>query len=57
VELDGAPHFAANVDEYETLRTDYLEKAGLKVIRFENKDVKGNIEFVLETIKRNLQPI
>jgi len=56
VELDGAPHFGPNSDEYERQRTEYLEKAGLKVIRFENRDVRDNIEFVLETIKQNLQP-
>jgi len=28
----------------------------MKVIRFENRDVRDNIEFVLETIKQNLQP-
>jgi len=55
VELDGAPHFAANVDEYDAKRTEYLEKqAGLKVIRFENDDVRDSIEFVLETIRENL---
>jgi very-short-patch-repair endonuclease len=55
-ELDGAPHFAPNVDEYDQQRTEYLEQAGLQVIRFENKDVRDNVEFVLETIKRGLQP-
>ena len=56
IELDGAPHFAANAAEYDQQRTEYLEKTGLKVIRFENKDVKDNIEFVLETINQSLQP-
>src|SRR5438094_2855349 len=56
IELDGAPHFAANADTYDQQRTEYLEEAGLKVIRFENKDVKDNIEFVLETIKQGLRP-
>ena len=56
IELDGAPHFAANADIYDQQRTEYLEEAGLKVIRFENKDVKDTIEFVLETIKQSLQP-
>ena len=59
IELDGAPHFGPNSDEYDqqrTARTEYLEKAGLRVLRFENRDVRDNIEFVLETIKQNLQP-
>ena len=56
VELDGAPHFAPQVDEYEKRRTEYLENAGLKILRFENKAVRDNIEFVLEMIKQRLQP-
>src|SRR5262245_30596631 len=36
VELDGAPHFGPNACEYDQQRTEYLERAGLKVIRFEN---------------------
>ena len=55
VELDGAPHFAANVDRYEDERTRYLEKQGLKVIRFENTAVHDQIELVLETIRENLR--
>ena len=56
IELDGAPHFGPNSHEYDQLRTEYLEKAGLRIIRFENQDVRDNIEFVLETIKEHLQP-
>src|SRR5579883_1366388 len=56
IELDGAPHFAPHVDEYERRRMEYLKHAGLKVLRFENKAVRENIEFVLETIKQGLQP-
>src|SRR3989442_15358973 len=34
VELDGASHFSITIDEYEQERTRFLEKQGLKVIRF-----------------------
>jgi len=56
IELAGAPHFGPNSDEYDQQRTEYLERAGLKVIRFENRDVRDNIEFVLQTIKQHLRP-
>ncbi len=56
IELDGAPHFGPNSDEYDQQRTEFLERAGLKVIRFENRDVRDNIEFVLQTIKEHLPP-
>jgi very-short-patch-repair endonuclease len=55
VELDGAAHFSITMDEYESKRTRYLEREGLKVIRFENKELYDNIEAVMETIKANLK--
>ncbi|HYR44595.1 MAG TPA: DUF559 domain-containing protein [Terriglobia bacterium] len=51
--MDGAPHFAANVHEYDTERTKYLETRGIKVIRFENQAVHDNIDLVLEIIRQN----
>ena len=50
IELDGAPHFSFLANEYETRRTQYLQSLGLRVLRFENRAVYNNLEFVLETI-------
>ena len=55
IELDGERHFSITMDEYDTERTNYLEQEGLKVIRFENKELYDNLEGVLETIKQPLQ--
>jgi very-short-patch-repair endonuclease len=55
IELDGASHFSITRDEYEVGRTRYLEEEGLKVLRFENKELYENLDGVLETIKRALQ--
>src|SRR5262245_50730488 len=55
VELDGERHFSITMDEYETERTLYMEREGLKVIRFENKELYEHLEGVLETIKQALQ--
>jgi very-short-patch-repair endonuclease len=55
VELDGAAHYSVTRDAYEEERTKYLEAQGLKVIRFENRDVFENLDGVLETIRQNLQ--
>jgi very-short-patch-repair endonuclease len=54
VELDGSPHFAPQVDEYEEERTKYLEGLGLRVIRFDNDAVHNSVEFVLEAIREHL---
>ena len=43
------------MDECEAARTKYLEQEGLKVIRFENKELYDHVEGVLETIKQALQ--
>jgi len=55
IELDGAPHFGVLVDEYELQRTRYLEGLGLKILRFENRAVAHNLEFVLHRIAEELQ--
>jgi len=55
VELDGARHFSMTIDEYEQERTKYLEAEGLRVIRFENKELYENLDRVLETIKEALK--
>ena len=55
IELDGERHFSITIDEYEAERTKYLEAEGLRVIRFENKELYENLEGILETIKEALQ--
>src|SRR6266487_5841857 len=46
IELDGESHFSMTIDDYEAERTRYLEAQGLKVLRFENKDLSECIEGV-----------
>ena len=55
VELDGAPRFEADEQEYDAERTNYLEELGMKVIRFENRALYEDTERVLETIKQELR--
>jgi very-short-patch-repair endonuclease len=55
IELDGDRHFSITMDEYEARRTKYLEEEGLRIIRFENKELYDNLEGVLETIKEALK--
>jgi very-short-patch-repair endonuclease len=49
VELDGGQHAES---ERDAVRTRYLESQGLRVLRFWNNDVLGNVEGVLESLKR-----
>ena len=54
VELDGSPHDTEQGFDKDKERTEYLQRLGIKVIRFENKDVIKNLEGVLLEIKKNL---
>jgi very-short-patch-repair endonuclease len=54
VELDGAGHYSTLGNEYDERRDKYLETLGIQVVRFENRLVYQELEFVLETIRRNL---
>lgn len=55
VELDGQGHFNEEAVEYDAMRTQYLNKLGIKVIRFENKMLFENLEEVLLVIKENFR--
>jgi very-short-patch-repair endonuclease len=55
VELDGAPHFTEETAEYDRVRTKYFEGKGLRVIRFQNCEVRNDLRRVLEAISRALQ--
>ena len=52
VEVDGEIHNFS--EEYDIIRTKYLEESGLKVIRFTNTEVEMNVNEVIRTIRANL---
>jgi very-short-patch-repair endonuclease len=54
VELDGKRHFGPTGGDYDERRTRYLEEGGIKVIRFENKAIKQDVNAVLGEIRKNL---
>jgi len=51
IELDGKPHFNALSDIYDQERTWFLERLGIKIIRFENKVVFENEDWVIYKIR------
>ena len=55
IELDGAGHYHVLAHERDDLRTIFLEKLGMRVIRFENCEVIENLERVLEAIRAVLR--
>ncbi len=52
IELDGGQH--AERIEDDDMRTEYLNQAGYRVVRFWNNEVLANMEGVLEVIQMNL---
>lgn len=54
IEIDGAHHFDPETKTKDQMRTEYLESNGLKVIRFDNRQVLLDTEGVLEAILREL---
>jgi very-short-patch-repair endonuclease len=55
IELDGGIHNAKNQKENDTEREKALREMGLKVIRFRNEEVIGQLPDVLNTIREALK--
>ncbi|MBW4439198.1 MAG: endonuclease domain-containing protein [Pleurocapsa minor GSE-CHR-MK-17-07R] len=54
VEVDGPIHDLQQ--EYDEMRTAWLESLGLKVIRFRNEAVEGQLSVVMDTILSHVSP-
>ena len=54
IELDGDIHFHYAAEQADLERDQILQDLGIKVLRFENKDVFENLEAVLQEISLNL---
>ena len=55
IELDGAQHFTAQGTAYDQERTAILQRYGLEVIRFSNREVDENFESVCMEIDRKVR--
>ena len=54
IEVDGGQHNQLNNISYDSIRTNYLNSLGYKVIRFWNNDIEQNIEGVYMKLKEIL---
>src|SRR2546422_10308910 len=52
VELDGAAHDHEAAQDRDAIRTRFLQSAGIRLVRFENRQVIENLEGVLVVIAR-----
>ncbi len=55
IEIDGSHHFEEKRKNYDNQRTRFLEKQGLKVLRYNNFEVLQSIESVLESIMQAIE--
>ena len=55
IELDGGGHYEPEKQKYDSLRTEELEKFGLKVIRFCNLDIDRNFYGVCTVIDKEVK--
>lgn len=57
VEIDGNYHQLPEQHSSDEERTKRLEELGMKIIRFTNDEIIGNIEMVINKIKEELAPL
>jgi very-short-patch-repair endonuclease len=51
IEIDGNSHASEEARKKDIIRQKYLESLGLTVLRFDDKDVKQNLDQVIYTIE------
>jgi very-short-patch-repair endonuclease len=54
IEVDGGQHYSEEGIAYDRQREEFLKRAGIKVVRFNNLDVLRNMEGVFESIQKEL---
>ena len=57
IELDGSQHYEEAGKKADIVRDEYLEKQGLRVLRYSNTDVNKNFEAVCEDILRHMHSL
>ena len=55
VELDGDSHFGGGAEERDARRQAYIEKYGIRVVRFVNHDIHHHMPIVLDAIAEAVQ--
>jgi very-short-patch-repair endonuclease len=55
IEIDGEYHLEQEQQIYDRARTELLNQAGIKELRFTNQDILTNLPSVLETITQILE--
>ena len=51
IELDGGVHKTSYTNEYDEMRTKYLNENRIRILRFDNEVIYNNVEGIIEAIK------
>ena len=54
IELDGSQHYTSHGKAYDEARSEILERYGILVLRFSNKDIDNNFEGVCYMIDKTI---
>jgi len=55
IELDGNQHYTEEGLLYDGVREEYMNNLGIKTLRFNNREIRENIEKVVREIIKNLK--
>ncbi len=55
IEVDGSQHYEPSAIEYDRIRTDFLSRQGILVIRFSNLDLNRDFRAVCDHIDRTVR--
>ena len=55
IEVDGGIHDEPDVHLKDVRRTEFLEKQGIRVLRFKNEEIENNIDDVVNRIKEYIK--
>ena len=57
IELDGSQHYSDEGKEYDKERDEYMQSAGITVLRYSNLDISQNFNGVCEDIRQKSLPL
>lgn len=55
IELDGSQHYEAQGMAYDSARSEFMKKHGLKILRFSNREIDRDFRGVCEQIDITIQ--
>lgn len=50
IELDGSQHYEEEAEKYDNIRTEYLNRHGIEVLRYSNNDIHARFRQVCDDI-------